>query len=115
VGGDHLQVAVTDRVIASSPCVGISLRERIDTEIVPFRRERGHRPGRRRARPVPSAHCFFGAGMGMRQGECFGLSVDRVDFLRSRSASTANPSGPEAVVLEFGPPKTSARFRPSPC
>jgi hypothetical protein len=36
VGGDHLQVAVTDRVIASSPCVGISLRERIDTEIVPF-------------------------------------------------------------------------------
>ena len=24
----------------------------------------------------------FAAGMGLRQGECFGLTVDRVDFLR---------------------------------
>jgi integrase len=51
---------------------------------------------------------------GLRQGECFGLSVDRVDFLRrtltvDRQLVLANAVGP---VL--GPPKTKTCYRDVP-
>ncbi len=54
------------------------------------------------------------AGTGMRQGECLGLSVDRVDFLR-RSITIDRQlvlvgTGPPA----FGPPKTEASVRSVP-
>jgi integrase len=52
----------------------------------------------------------FAAGTGLRQGECFGLTVDRIDFLR-RTAKVDRqlllmPGGP---VL--APPKTEASRR----
>jgi integrase len=54
------------------------------------------------------------AGTGMRQGECLGVSVDRVDFLR-RSITIDRQlvlvgTGPPA----FGPPKTEASARSLP-
>jgi len=53
------------------------------------------------------------AGSGLRQGECFGLTVYRVDFLRrtvraDRQLVTAD--GPP----QFGPPKTQASIRTVP-
>jgi len=77
------KAAVGDRLIASSPCVGITLPKGNDAEVVPLSVTEVEAmvaavPDRYRALIV------FAAGMGLRQGECFGLTVDRVDFLRRR-------------------------------
>jgi hypothetical protein len=54
------------------------------------------------------------AGTGLRQGECFGLTVDRVDFLRRTITVDRQlillASGPP----QFGPPKTAASARTVP-
>jgi integrase len=52
--------------------------------------------------------------MGMRQGECFGLTVDRVDFLRRQVRVDRQLVAARAGVPEFGPPKTKAGFRTIP-
>ena len=56
----------------------------------------------------------FAAGTGLRQGECFGLTVDRVDFLRRQVVSTVSSSRAVDGVSEFGPPKSHAGFRTVP-
>jgi hypothetical protein len=56
----------------------------------------------------------FAAGIGLRQGECLGLTVDRRDFLR-RFATVGRQlvtlAGEEA---RFGPPKTTRLSRSNP-
>lgn len=52
--------------------------------------------------------------MGLRQGECFGLTVDRVDFLRRQVRVDRQLIGAKAGVPEFGPPKSKAGFRTVP-
>jgi integrase len=42
--------------------------------------------------PRYSALIVSGAGLGLRPGELFGLTVDRVDFLRRTVTSTASSS-----------------------
>jgi integrase len=105
--------AVSDRLIASSPCIRIALPKRTDTEIVPLNVTEVESlavavPDRYRALIV------FAAGMGMRQGECFGLSIDRVDFLRKQVRVDRQLIAAQAGVPEFGPPKTKAGFRTIP-
>lgn len=56
----------------------------------------------------------FAAGMGLRQGECFGLTVDRVDFLRRHVRDDRQLINARAGVPEFGPPKSKASFRTVP-
>ena len=56
----------------------------------------------------------FAAGMGMRQGECFGLTVDRVDFLRKQVRVDRQLIACREGVPEFGPPKSKAGFRTIP-
>ena len=56
----------------------------------------------------------FAAGMGLRQGECFGLTVDRVDFLRRRVRVDRQLLAAPWGVPEFGPPKSKAGFRTVP-
>lgn len=85
------KAAVGDRLIAASPCVKIALPKRNDAEVVPLSVSELEElvaavPDRYRALIV------FGAGMGLRQGECFGLTVDRVDFLRRQVRVTASSS-----------------------
>jgi len=75
------KAAVGDRLIAASPCVRISLPKRVDTEVVPL----GVSEVEALVVAVPERYralIVFAAAMGLRQGECFGLTVDRVDFLR---------------------------------
>lgn len=76
-----MKAAVLDRIIPSSPCVGIDLPRVARAEIVP---------------PTPAqlellvshsvakwrAAVMVGAGLGLRVSEALALTVDRVDFLR---------------------------------
>jgi integrase len=107
------RAAVGDRVITASPCDGVKMRRPPRVPIVPPSTDMVLRlidafPRRYRALVV------LGAGTGLRQGEAFGLSVDRVDFLRKtvrvdRQVVLLNGQGPV-----FGPPKTDASFRTVP-
>jgi integrase len=73
------KAAVRDRLISSSPCVEIKLPKPGRRQVVPLETTvvealRAAVPARYRALVV------LGAGSGVRQGEAFGLTVDRVDF-----------------------------------
>jgi integrase len=104
------RAAVADRLIASSPCVGIKLPKVEHAQVEPLAVEAvdallAAAPDRYRALIV------FAAGTGLRQGECFGLTVDRIDFLR-RTAKVDRqlllmPGGGPALA----PPKTEASRR----
>ncbi len=109
----NLNAAVDDRLIARSPCHGVRLPRQANRQVEPPTVEQvealiGAMPERYRALVV------LAAGTGLRQGECFGLSVDRVDFLRrtirvDRQLVLAGKGQPE-----FGPPKTEASIRTVP-
>lgn len=76
-----LNAAVADRMIPSNPATRLRLPRHIPVEVViPTVEEvaviRNSIDARFRALVV------VGLGLGLRQGEAFGLSVDRVDFLR---------------------------------
>lgn len=107
------KAAVGDRLIAASPCIRIALPKRADTEVVPL----GVAEVEALAEAVPDRYralIVFAAGMGLRQGECFGLTVDRVDFLRRQVRVDRQLIGVRAGVPEFGPPKSKAGFRTVP-
>jgi integrase len=73
--------AVTDRIIAASPCVGIRLPEIAGREFFVPSPEQVHRLAAeiaRRYSPIP----YIAAGCGLRGGEVFGLELEHVDFLR---------------------------------
>jgi integrase len=76
-----MRAAVTDRIIASSPCVGVKLPEIVRERIIPLELAQvqalsGAMPERY------GALVILGAGTGLRQSEAFGLTVDRIDFPR---------------------------------
>jgi len=108
-----LRAAVADRLIATSPAVGIKLPKPQIRRIEPLATEVVERlvvevPARYRALVV------LAAGTGMRQGECFGLTLDRIDFLRrqvtvDRQLVLLPGAGPQ-----LGPPKTTASYRTIP-
>lgn len=107
------KAAVGDRLIASSPCTGITLPKRNDGDVVPLTVHEVEAlvaavPDRYQALIV------FAAGMGLRQGECFGLTVDRVDFLRRLVRVDRQLISALRGVPEFGPPKSKAGYRTVP-
>ena len=107
------EAAVADRLIAASPCARIAVPERTDTEVVP----QGVGQVAELAAAVPlryRALIVFAAGTGLRQGECFGLSLDRLDFLRRRIRVDRQLTAARGGVPTFGPPKSKAGFRTVP-
>lgn len=108
-----LSDAVRDRLIVHNPAKNIRLPRKAKSSIVPPTVDQveaviAEMPARYQALVT------LAAGTGLRQGECFGLSVDRVDFLR-RSITVDRQivlagSGPP----QFGPPKTDASIRSVP-
>lgn len=105
--------AVRDRRIASTPCVGISLPKRTRVKVEPLPTE-AVRALIEAVADRYRAVVVLAAGTGLRQGECFGLDVERVDFLRrqvrvDRQLVTVAGHGPQ-----FGPPKTEASVRTVP-
>jgi len=107
------RAAVTDRLIPSSPCVGVRLPKVEPRRVDPLATEAVEAlvdaaPERYRALLV------LAAGTGLRQGEAFGLKLRHVDFLR-RSLRVEQqlvllPGAPPQVA----PPKTAASYRAVP-
>ena len=54
------------------------------------------------------------AGTGLRPGELFGLSVDRVDFLRKQLRVDRQLVRTRGLGVELGPLKTSSSYRSIP-
>ncbi len=108
-----VQAAVLDRKVMSSPCVGTKLPKIEPQQVVPLTTAAVHAltdalPARYKALAVVAA------GTGLRQGEAFGLTVDRVDFFR-RTLTVDR----QLVLLpgqqpHHGPPKTRASYRTIP-
>lgn len=105
--------AVQDRLITSSPCVGVRLPKAPPKQVVPLATEQVEAlvdamPERYRALLVVAV------GTGLRQGEVFGITVDRVDFLRRLLRVDQ-----QLVLLPgrepfLAPPKTAASHRTVP-
>ncbi len=107
------KAGVRDRKLPASPCEGIKLPRKEPRQLVPLPTD----AVRRLSEAVPdrySALIVLAAGTGLRQGEAFGLTVDRVDFLR-RTLKVDR----QLVLLarqepRHGPPKTRASYRVVP-
>jgi len=107
------KAAVRDRKVTTSPCDGTKLPKREPHKVVPLNTEtvqarRAAVPERYRALVV------LAAGTGLRQGEAFGLTIDRVDFLR-RTLTVDR----QLVLLPgrppfHAPPKTAASYQTVP-
>jgi len=106
--------AVADKLIAASPCVKIKLPEIIKVEVVPMAVQTVEAI-REAMPPHLQALITFAAGTGLRQGECFGLTVDRIDFDKANTKVDR-----QAVQTNGGPPdldaplKTTASYRTVP-
>jgi integrase len=106
-----MRSAVEDRLIAASPCVRIALPRVEDGKVEPLTIEQveavaGSVAGRYRALVLMMA------GTGLRPGEAFAVTSDRIDFLRRRLRVDR-----QVVMLkapEFAPPKTSSSVRTVP-
>lgn len=107
------RAAVADRKIVVSPCVGTKLPRRETRHVEPLatatvRALEAAVPERYRSLVV------LAAGTGMRQGEVFGLTLDRVDFLRRRLVVDRQLVLLPSSVPTLGPPKTAASARTIP-
>ena len=108
-----LRAAVADKVIIESPCRGIKLPKVEQGQIVPLATEvveaiAGAMPERYRAMVLLTA------GTGLRQGEAFGLTVDRVDFLRRTLRVDQQLTLLAGAPPYLAPPKTEASRRTIP-
>jgi len=75
------KAAVRDRKLASSPCETTRLPRKVKARVVPL----GTSVVTALVDAMPerlAALVILAAGTGLRQGEAFGLTVDRIDFLR---------------------------------
>jgi integrase len=107
------RAAVRDRMIAYSPCDGIRLPKVTKSRIEPLATEvvlalADAVADRYRALVI------LAVGTGMRQGECFGLTVDKINFLRrvvhvDQQLVTVSGRAPF-----LAPPKTAASVRSIP-
>jgi integrase len=79
------KAAVRDRRVVANPCEGTKLPKASQRKVVPPTTEQVEALAER-LRGELAALVTFVAGTGMRQGEVFGLTVDRVDMLRPRGA-----------------------------
>jgi integrase len=108
-----MKSAVRDRRLAANPCDGTKLPKVETKRVVPPTTEQVE--ALTAAMPEHlRALVTFAAGTGMRQGECFGLTVDQLDMLRrevtvDRQLVTL-PKQPPVLA----PPKTAASVRTIP-
>lgn len=108
-----MRSAVRDRRIVSNPCEGSKLPKVTPKRIKPLRLEAvaalvDSAPERWRAA------LLLAASTGLRQGEVFGLTVDRVDFLRRSARIDRQMTEVSGQAPCFGPPKTPASVREVP-
>ena len=108
-----LRGAVADRLIASSPCERITLPKVSPARVEPLAVE----VVEALAEVVPARYralVLLGAGTGLRQGEAFGVTVDRVDFLRRTLVVDRQLVLMPGSAPYLAPPKTPASNRTIP-
>lgn len=108
------RAAVRDRLIMANPCESTRLPKTTASRVEPLPVETvlalaDAVPDRYRALVI------LAAGSGMRQGECFGLTVDRIDFLRRIVRVDRQLVTVSGQPSYLGPPKTSASVRTIRC
>jgi integrase len=102
--------AVADRRIVSSPCAGTKLPKVAKGKVQPISADQlrailTHVPARHRALVV------LAAGTGLRQGELFGLTIDRLDLVASTVLVDRQLVNVNGRAPFFGPPKSQASVR----
>ncbi len=107
------KAAVRDRRIVASPCQGTKLPKVHRPRVEPLSLEAVQAlteamPDRYRALVI------LAAGTGLRQGEAFGLTVDRVDFLRRQLTVDRQLVTMPDRAPYLAPPKTQASVRVIP-
>src|SRR5215212_1493386 len=108
------KAAVRDRRIVANPCEGTRLPKVEARKVVPPTTEQVTLLAEAMP-PDLGALVTFAAGTGMRQGEVFGLTVDRLDMLRREVHVDRQLLGVDGGVRPvFGPPKTAASVRTIP-
>jgi integrase len=108
------KAAVRDRRIVANPCDCTKLPKTQARTVVPPTTEQVEALAEAMP-PGLQAVVTFAAGTGVRQGEVFGLTVDRLDMLRREVHLDRQLVGLEGPQPLFGPPKTSASVRTIPC
>jgi integrase len=107
-----LEAAVDDGLIARNPARGVKLPGRAVGEVVPPTTEQVaalHEAAPTWFRPA----VILGAGVGLRQAEASGLTVDRVLWLE-RSVRVDRQWITRSGLAEFGPPKSKSSNRTIP-
>ena len=108
-----MKSAIRDRRIVGNPCEGTKLPKKQPVQIVPLTTEQVSAV-RDALPPDLRALVTLAAGTGMRQGECFGLTVDRVRFLERSVKVDRQLVTVSGKPSTFGPPKTNASNRTIP-
>lgn len=108
-----MKAAIRDRRIASNPCEGTKLPKVQRKQVVPLTTEQVAAV-RDALPPQLQALVTLAAGTGMRQGECFGLTVDRVRFLERMAMVDRQLVTVQGQAPCLGPPKTRASNRTIP-
>ena len=103
--------AVEDGLLARSPLQGVKRPVAPKVEVVPPTTEQVNAL-LATAEPWFRPAVVLGAGLGLRQSEVTGLTVDRVDWMRRTVRIDRQWTGRDGVT--FGPPKTSASVRTIP-
>lgn len=108
-----LRAAVEDRVIARSPADGVKLRRREGALVVPLA-VNDVRALAEAAPPELRAAVVLAACTGLRQGELFGLTGDRVVWLRRELRIDRQLVTPSKGAPALGPCKTARSVRTVP-
>jgi integrase len=109
------RAAVRDRIIGWSPCVDIRLPSARSSSAV----EEVLTPGQisALARAVPARYravILTGSGLGLRPGELFGVTVDRIEFLKRRVKIEQQLVRVRGTGVVVGPLKTASSYRNVP-
>ena len=107
-----MRAATLDKLIADSPCRGVKLprREVTTSALTPLSTSEVHQLAATVA-PRYAALVLASAGLGLRQGEACGLTVDRIDFLRRKVTIDRQMLSVAGVPAAHGPVKTPASIR----
>jgi len=105
-----LSAAVDDDRLARNPATGARIPKVERSPLVPMTAD----DVRLLAHHVPEhvrAAVLLGAGTGLRQGEAFGLTIDRVDFLNRKLRLDRQLWTPKVGPAYFAPPKSRNSYR----
>ena len=108
-----MKAAIRDRRIVANPCDGSKLPKVQRKQVVPLTTEQVAAVGDALP-PQLQALVTLAAGTGMRQGECFGLTVGRVRFLERIVTVDRQLVTVQGQAPELAPPKTQASNRTIP-